>query len=69
MLKGTFQRVEQNGEYAFLQPCHSAVLNMHAFLQPIRICLNSFPLIQGKNKINFSTKNNHFLKFNEFQKR
>ena len=31
--------------------------------------IKSFPLIQGKNKINFSTKNNHFLKFNEFQKR
>ena len=26
------------GEHAILQQCHSAVLNMHAILQPIRIC-------------------------------
>ena len=27
-----------DGEYAILQQCHSAVLNIHAILQPIRIC-------------------------------
>ena len=26
------------GEYAILQRCHSAVLDIHAILQPIRIC-------------------------------
>ena len=48
----------RKGEYAFRQPCHSAVLNMHAFLQPIRICL-----FATSNKTYLFASKNTFLKY------
>ena len=45
------------GEFAFWQPCHSAALNMHAFLQLIRICL-----FATSNKTYLFASKNTFLK-------